>query len=220
MVAQLCEYPENHWNGWTAWHETYISISWFLKSSLRMYTIIRCGSRENYRDGLTQLNFYKHGKMSDSVIHCYVTKYLKIYWLKTTIIVYFCHQSATISGDRLSLLQTTSAGATWLGAQLHMAHRKSWQAGAGVSWEFRWCCVLMDCLSTKLILQAAWASLHHGGWLLGMSIPREPGRKHTALHTLVLKVTWCHFCHSLKPLKLKRGNVEPIYQWESVRLTS
>lgn len=74
-----------------------------------------------------------------------------------------------------------------------------------------------ESLSTKALLQAAWAFLLHGGWLLRMSI-REPDRRCTALDAQVLNLTWCHFRPSLKLPKAKEREYRAICEWESLRL--
>lgn len=188
----------------------------FFEKWPQMYRIIRLRSRENYRDGLIQL-------LSTSIqqwinwLSTAVSNYLKTYWLKSPIIVCFGHQSTNNWGLTAIAPYDTSCDRLTRG-QLKMAHWEEWWVGTGVgkgtedALHSR-----TESLSTKALLQAAWAFLLHGGWLLRMSVG-EPDRRCTAHDAQVINLTWCHFRPSLKLPKAKEREYRAICEWESVRL--
>lgn len=69
-----------------------------------------------------------------------------------------------------------------------------------VSWDLSW-----DSQPEYILWSlhvAARASSQYGGWVLGVSVPRKPGRNFSIFHGSTSEVMWDHFCQSLKPVQI------------------
>ena len=135
-----------------------------------MYINIRFRSREKYTDGLIQWFFYKHRKMSELVIYCYVAKQpqpgLKPQWFILVISVQVSEGSlGPLTGD------STVDGSLERLASWH------WCRPEVQTW--LWAQGLSICAHSHNPL--------YGDWFLRMRIPREPMNRCTTLNAPVLE---------------------------------